>query len=348
MRKHVTVLITLLAAAATLVPLEAAHASGPQPVTFTGYGEYEYVVPNGVDRVRITANGEAGGTGASGGAFGGKGATVRAEFAATPGTTLWAEIGGFANTQNGGGGGRGGGASWVETCSVVISSCSTALGTSNDPRFIIAGGGGGGGAMSSQGTGGDAFSVFFDGCMAGSAGANSPDGTGGPGATCSGGTVGGGLGTGGGGNGGDGYRGGLPGTGHGSDGGGGGAGSSFIGSSGSDYFLDTNPNTAGSVTITPLTPPGAPTNVLAKAGNKSATVSWTAPADDGGYAIDDYTVVATPGGASVTVPAPGTNAVVSGLHNGVRYTFTVSARNAIGDGPNSIASNAVRPHRPRR
>ena len=47
------------------------------------------------------------------------------------------------------------------------------------------------------------------------------------------------------------------------------------------------------------TAPGAPTGVTAVAGNASATVSWTAPAN-GGATITGYTVTASPGGATAT------------------------------------------------
>ncbi|MCH7984763.1 MAG: hypothetical protein IIC28_12430, partial [Chloroflexi bacterium] len=42
--------------------------------------------------------------------------------------------------------------------------------------------------------------------------------------------------------------------------------------------------------------PAAPTNVTAAGGNAQATVSWDAPASDGGAAITQYTVTSIPGG----------------------------------------------------
>ena len=50
------------------------------------------------------------------------------------------------------------------------------------------------------------------------------------------------------------------------------------------------------------TVPGAPTNVVAVAGNAQATVSWTAPASDGGAAIIDYTATAVLAGAVTFTP----------------------------------------------
>ncbi|HEX9549301.1 MAG TPA: DUF4082 domain-containing protein, partial [Acidimicrobiales bacterium] len=93
--------------------------------------------------------------------------------------------------------------------------------------------------------------------------------------------------------------------------------------------------------------PAAPTNVLAAGANASATVSWTPP-PNGGSAITQYTV--TPYVGSTTQPAtnvtgspPATSATINGLTNGTTYTFTVSAINAVGRGPPSVASSTVMP-----
>ena len=89
------------------------------------------------------------------------------------------------------------------------------------------------------------------------------------------------------------------------------------------------------------TAPGAPTGVSAKAGNAQATVSFTPPAINGGNAITGYTVTSNPGG--ITATGLGSPIIVSGLTNGVSYTFTVTATNAIGIGPASTPSNKVTP-----
>jgi hypothetical protein len=96
------------------------------------------------------------------------------------------------------------------------------------------------------------------------------------------------------------------------------------------------------------TAPGAPTGVTATAGNTSVTVSWTAPASNGGSAITSYTVTPYIGSTAqtpvpVTGSPPATTTTVTGLTNGTAYTFTVSATNATGTGPASTASNAVTP-----
>ena len=96
-----------------------------------------------------------------------------------------------------------------------------------------------------------------------------------------------------------------------------------------------------------LTVPGAPTGATATRGDAKATVTWTAPADDGGSAITGYTVTASPGGATaMATGAAITSAVVTGLTNGTSYTFTVHAANAVGAGPESAPSNTVTPQAP--
>jgi hypothetical protein len=89
--------------------------------------------------------------------------------------------------------------------------------------------------------------------------------------------------------------------------------------------------------------------VSATPGNTSATVSWMVPGSDGGSVITRYTVtpfIGVDAQTPVTVPAPATGTTVTGLTNNISYTFTVSATNAVGDGPASPASNAVTPSGP--
>ncbi len=90
--------------------------------------------------------------------------------------------------------------------------------------------------------------------------------------------------------------------------------------------------------------PSAPHNVSAVAGNESATVSFSAPSDDGGAAIVSYTATSTPGSRSGSCSA--SPCVVDGLSNGTAYTFVVSAKNEVGEGPASNPSNSVTPSAP--
>ena len=90
-----------------------------------------------------------------------------------------------------------------------------------------------------------------------------------------------------------------------------------------------------------VTVPDPPTAVAGVAGDGKVTVSWTAPADDGGSPVLDYVATASPGGKACT--ANGLSCVVSGLSNGTGYTFTVTARNAKGVSAPSAPSAAVTP-----
>ncbi|MBX3283781.1 MAG: fibronectin type III domain-containing protein, partial [Actinobacteria bacterium] len=99
-------------------------------------------------------------------------------------------------------------------------------------------------------------------------------------------------------------------------------------------------------TVTPSALPGAPTSVQAFAGNTQATVTWLAPASDGGAPITGYVVTPYVGGTAQSPRTFGTTAnsqVVTGLTNGTSYTFRVAAINPTGTGTQSDPSNAVTP-----
>lgn len=88
--------------------------------------------------------------------------------------------------------------------------------------------------------------------------------------------------------------------------------------------------------------PSTPMNVTASASNRSATVSFDAPASDGGSPITMYTVTSSPGGftGTSTTASPIT---VTGLTYGTGYTFTVVATNSVGSSAASAPSNVVTP-----
>lgn len=99
---------------------------------------------------------------------------------------------------------------------------------------------------------------------------------------------------------------------------------------------------SASQNVTPVGPPGAPTNAVATPGNASASVAFGVPSSTGGSAITGYTatcVTTTPGGA----PAQSTSGsasplTVNSLVNGMSWTCTVVATNVHG---NSAASTGA-------
>ncbi|MGC2697440.1 MAG: fibronectin type III domain-containing protein [Candidatus Angelobacter sp.] len=109
-----------------------------------------------------------------------------------------------------------------------------------------------------------------------------------------------------------------------------------------------SPFSIPSAVVTPqaLTVPGAPTGVVATVGNASATIAWTAPANNGGSQITSYTITSNPSGLKMTVPATQTGVNFTGLTNGLTYVFTVHATNATGNSLESLPSNAVSPISP--
>lgn len=104
----------------------------------------------------------------------------------------------------------------------------------------------------------------------------------------------------------------------------------------------TNTGCAPTVTV-----PDAPTAVNANAGSSQVTLTWTAPANDGGAAVTDYVVQyrTTAGPGAWTTFADGTNtnttATVTGLANGTGYDFQVAAVNSVGTGAYSTSASAT-------
>ncbi len=101
---------------------------------------------------------------------------------------------------------------------------------------------------------------------------------------------------------------------------------------------------AASLTVTPATVPSVPTNVSVLGGNQQATVSFSRPSNNGGASVINYTVTPYINGiAQATTSATSNPILISGLTNGIAYTFTVYATNSVGNGAESAATSAVTP-----
>ena len=98
---------------------------------------------------------------------------------------------------------------------------------------------------------------------------------------------------------------------------------------------------ASSNSVIPISVPGAPTIGTVTAGNALATVNFTPPASDGGDSNITYNVTSTPGGKIVRGGV--SPIIVTGLTNGIAYTFKVTATNAAGNSSPSLASKSVTP-----
>ncbi|WP_375497460.1 fibronectin type III domain-containing protein [uncultured Jatrophihabitans sp.] len=93
--------------------------------------------------------------------------------------------------------------------------------------------------------------------------------------------------------------------------------------------------------VHPVTPSN-PQTATAIPGFGGATVTWAAPASDGGAPIASYVVTSSPANVSVSVPGTSTTGVVVGLKASTYYTFTVRAVNGAGLSSGTTMSSAVR------
>src|SRR5439155_935160 len=100
-------------------------------------------------------------------------------------------------------------------------------------------------------------------------------------------------------------------------------------------------------TVAPLllpTPPSAPENLQAVAGDGQVTLTWDPPSNDGGAPILLYTIYrSTSSGEEsflITVPLV-TTYIDLAVSNGVTYFYQVSATNAVGEGPRSSEASAT-------
>ncbi|HKY47492.1 MAG TPA: fibronectin type III domain-containing protein [Acidimicrobiia bacterium] len=106
----------------------------------------------------------------------------------------------------------------------------------------------------------------------------------------------------------------------------------------------SNPSVASN-SVTPSGPPATMTAPTAVAGNTMATVTVTSP-DGNGSVITGYAVTAAPGGATCAIVPAAVTCAVTGLTNGIAYTFTATATNGHGTSIASPPSNSVTPTAP--
>jgi uncharacterized repeat protein (TIGR02543 family) len=106
----------------------------------------------------------------------------------------------------------------------------------------------------------------------------------------------------------------------------------------------TSDSSTATMAVTPATISAAPTavNATSTAPGK-AIVTFTAPTDSGGSAIIEYIVTSSPGGLTCLTTNSANGCEISGLTNGTPYTFTVVAKNGVGNSPPSLPSTAVTP-----
>ena len=121
-----------------------------------------------------------------------------------------------------------------------------------------------------------------------------------------------------------------------------------LGALGADPPAVSDPSDEVSVTLSGTTGGlSAPRNLAAAPGNAQVTLSWTAPASDGGAAISSYQYQQRAGtgayGQWTTIPGggPSRSYIVTGLTNGTRYFFRVRAVNSDGPGPQSAEESAT-------
>ena len=106
---------------------------------------------------------------------------------------------------------------------------------------------------------------------------------------------------------------------------------------------------SGAVSATPSRRTSAPELSLGAVGNGSITVTWTAPADDGGSAITGYNLYGCDASGpcevrrtSAPLPADASSYTIDNpLLNGTTYYITVTAQNAVGESDPSNEASAM-------
>ncbi len=93
-----------------------------------------------------------------------------------------------------------------------------------------------------------------------------------------------------------------------------------------------------------LTLPGPPTRLTASGGDCQITLSWAVPVDNGGSTITNYSIYrgAFSGAEAFLIEIGNVLTFTdTGLMNGQTYSYKVSARNALGEGPKSDSASTI-------
>ncbi|TSA05943.1 MAG: hypothetical protein D4R77_07090, partial [Planctomycetaceae bacterium] len=115
--------------------------------------------------------------------------------------------------------------------------------------------------------------------------------------------------------------------------------------------VGTGSFSANSAAVTPMTTPDAPTSLSGTYGDQLISLSWTAPAVNGGSAVSDYSIQYRTNvlGSSWSTFNDGVSAtawtIVTPLTNGTSYLFRVAAVNAVGIGAYCAESAPFTPMR---
>ncbi|WP_336644992.1 Ig-like domain-containing protein [Microbacterium sp. USHLN186] len=109
-----------------------------------------------------------------------------------------------------------------------------------------------------------------------------------------------------------------------------------------DATEDPDREVEGRVTVTVQGVPEAPGKPTVTAvEDRTVVLNWSAPSNNGAE-ITEYTVTSV-SGSPYSKTCPSTTCTLEGLTNNVEYTFQVTAKNRVGDGPASPASQVARP-----
>src|SRR5437660_955282 len=109
------------------------------------------------------------------------------------------------------------------------------------------------------------------------------------------------------------------------------------------YHWELHPLTGWRLSAPP-TPPSAPTNLVATAGNAQVGLTWQAPASNGGSPITNYRIYRGTSSNGETLLATIGNVLTytdTAVTNGVTYYYQVSAVNGAGEGPRSNEASAT-------